>query len=316
MKGENFSKRVLYGDALAPGHGHDGGAGAVEAIVGLGPVFAVGDDVGHFVFVAGDDEFGLDTFEEAQGGWGPAVGEEDVHFVLLVERVDPREVVVVGLVAGLEEVEAFGSADEIAIVDDVLALVAGEGDVAQVAGDEPGGNGAGWRLEEFVVDRIVAPDVFRADDGLLAGEEEIGHGAIRVVVVPMADEKSVCGVGELGEGFVGHRKGFDARWAGYEIVDEGRAGGADEEGVVVELPDAGTGGGFGGGDVFRRSSHTLAEPGLDEGFVGGAFDVEDVVEADEGGAADGMLGFGGWVLTKHVVDPLEGTVDEFVGGVL
>ena len=81
-------------------------------VVGLGVVFAVVDGVAHFIFVAGDDEGGVDSARDALDVRGPAVRKQNIHIVLVADMRDPVEIAPrplrAGLIAGLDDGESIG----------------------------------------------------------------------------------------------------------------------------------------------------------------------------------------------------------------
>ena len=51
----------------------------------------------------------------------------------LMDLIDPGEVIVVGLVTGVLDGEAFGTSKEVTVVDYVFALMAGESNYGELA---------------------------------------------------------------------------------------------------------------------------------------------------------------------------------------
>ena len=87
----------------------------------------------HFVFVAWENKLWFDTRTISKRLRSPAVGQEDIDLVTLVDLIDPGKIVVVGLVAGVLDGEAFSTSKEVAVVDNIFSLMAGESNHGELA---------------------------------------------------------------------------------------------------------------------------------------------------------------------------------------
>jgi hypothetical protein len=83
--------------------------------------------------MAGEGEDRFDAIHKPKGRICPAVGQQCVDTMHLVDRVEPIEVIVVGLITGMHHSGAIGRAQAAAVIDDSLALMTGEDGDLQAA---------------------------------------------------------------------------------------------------------------------------------------------------------------------------------------
>jgi len=119
--------RSLVAVALAPGHDEEGVVESEEALVVLGILLAVRDHAGHLILVAGNDELRVHPTDDPLQTVGPAVGEQHVDMLLVPKLGEPIEVRAwpggAGPVAGLDDGEVLGGADEMDVIDYRRALM-------------------------------------------------------------------------------------------------------------------------------------------------------------------------------------------------
>lgn len=238
-----------------------------------------------------------------------------------MEGIDPAEVVIVGLVTGVQQGETIGRFDAVTVVDDVAALMAGVDVNLEACEGLDFGAVAGQDGELLLKLRFLTEDVGRGNNGLFALEEEAGDFGVGVVGMPMTDEEGVGRVGKADTGLGAHLKAGVIGSTANEVNGEAGLGRIDEPAVVIELDDAAAAGAA--GTVEAGLLHTVAVPTMENRLGGGGLDVENVIEADEGGAVQrgfrgsetGGLELPGGSAGQHVIDPGKRTRDPFVGGV-
>ncbi len=179
-----------------------------ESVEGEPKRFSLVDAVIEFVFVAGDDELGVEAANKSGEVHGPAIRNEDVDGVMLVDGIDPFEVSRKPLVTGVCDGNVFRSDDERDVVLDVGAgaLVAGvvdDGDALRfTAVGERKCVGLvrcasrTWEMGECGVDGFVLPELGRGEDRFILLDESFRNGEVGVVVVEVTDEEEVALIDE------------------------------------------------------------------------------------------------------------------------
>ena len=254
------------------------------SLVGQPIRFSVVNGVPHFIFMTGDHHFRIKTPDGTHDIRGPAIGQQDVDPMMATDRVNPGEIAAVRLITHLAEGHAFGRKDQWDIVFYVGSLVSGIVDDPQFTpavldGQDLNRLRLPLQMGYVGVDRPVLPDFGGSNDGFLLFKKRLRHPFIGVIPMPMADKESIALFDESFHQFVGKCEFLGPPQAGtHQVKAESDRGCANNETMIIELPDHGAVLDMDIFDLLNGSTDTIMEKRLDRQAFRCVHIVQDAVE--------------------------------------
>ena len=222
-------------ETLAPTHQDIANAHAAGLLHRHPISFSVVDGMFHLVLMPRDELFGCKAGDGTRHGINPAVEQQDIHPMCIMDMVNPSKVLLVVLVTGMRNSYTIGESHQVDIVVHVVLVARKnskfEGEFVKRHHYRRIGN------KELLDIRVnTRPKSFGNDDPFSPCGKGFGDTQIGMVAVCVADKHSIT----LPRDGIDERVGDERMCFGAarnKVNSNGGFRGLDDESVVVELID-------------------------------------------------------------------------------